>query len=99
MQNFPCATETENTVDLHGLTVKEAVDFVENVLSARARTKYKQHGTRLDGRARKTSVTFIVGKGLHSQDGRSRLGPAVTAKLSRLGLSFVSREGVVEVSF
>ena len=46
----------------------------------------------------KCTVHYIVGKGLHSETGRSRLGPAVTAKLSGEGVSYVSREGVVKAS-
>ena len=81
-------------MDLHGLTVREALDLIESVLRACAATKaQRQHS-----RGGRVIVLFIVGKGLHSQDGRSRLGPAVTAKLSRCGVAYVSREGVVEAT-
>lgn len=97
LENFPPSPDRESSVDLHGLTVREAVELAESVLMACADSRSKQQG-RQQGRIRKTTVVFIVGKGLHSQDGRSRLGPAITAKLSRHGVPYVSREGIIEAS-
>ncbi|KAI0256078.1 hypothetical protein BJV78DRAFT_1118450 [Lactifluus subvellereus] len=54
----------QGTVDLHGLHVQEAIQYAEQELqSARWR------GDEV--------VRFIVGKGLHAQDGRAKIRPAL----------------------
>jgi len=51
-------------VDLHGLYVKEAIQYADKAIQeAKARGE--------------TTVRLIVGKGMHSRDGRGKLGPAI----------------------
>jgi DNA-nicking Smr family endonuclease len=51
-------------VDLHGLHVQEAVKYASEAIA-----QAKREGRR--------DLTFIVGRGLHSQDGVARLKPAI----------------------
>ncbi|TFY65542.1 hypothetical protein EVG20_g5546 [Dentipellis fragilis] len=60
-----------NEVDLHGLYVAEALDF-----TARCVTEAQAQGDE--------ELTFIVGRGLHSSDGRAKLAPAVEGKLRKM---------------
>ncbi|KAA1472886.1 hypothetical protein DENSPDRAFT_209616 [Dentipellis sp. KUC8613] len=62
-----------NQVDLHGLYVAEAIDF-----TARCVAEAQARGD--------DEITFIVGRGLHSSDGRAKLAPAVEGKLRKLKL-------------
>jgi len=54
----------EGTVDLHGLSVPEALEYAEQEL---------QSVTLRGGRV----VRFIVGKGLHSEAGKAKIRPAL----------------------
>lgn len=54
----------EDTIDLHGLFVKEAIQKVEEAVSKAKKEKKK-------------SLTVIVGAGNHSVDGIQRIRPAV----------------------
>jgi len=61
------ADENEDTIDLHGLTVHEAIDRTEAfVQDARRRNR--------------TQIRVITGKGLHSRDHVAKIKPAI-AKL------------------
>ncbi|TFY78428.1 hypothetical protein EWM64_g5582 [Hericium alpestre] len=60
-------------VDLHGLKVKEAIQYVERCL-----TEARQRGD--------AEIQFIVGKGLHSADGTSKLKPAIEGVLKKQNL-------------
>ncbi|KAI0298565.1 hypothetical protein BC826DRAFT_998114 [Russula brevipes] len=55
---------TEGMIDLHGLTVAEALKYAEQELQSAARRTNKV-------------VRFIVGQGLHSVDGKAKIRPAV----------------------
>jgi DNA-nicking Smr family endonuclease len=66
-------------VDLHGLRVKEALD------KARERIEWAR-------REQKRSIVFIVGKGLHSADGVSRLKPAVQRLVEEFNLRCVPNQ-------
>ncbi|KAI9463665.1 hypothetical protein BJY52DRAFT_1252969 [Lactarius psammicola] len=60
-------------IDLHGLHVAEAVQFAkDHVQTARSR------GDEV--------VRFIVGKGLHSDDGEAKIRPALEAHFTERGL-------------
>lgn len=54
----------EDEIDLHGLYVKEAEYFLQNRIAASIRTN-------------QSHLNVIVGKGLHSQNGISKLKPAI----------------------
>ncbi|EMD35284.1 hypothetical protein CERSUDRAFT_85301 [Gelatoporia subvermispora B] len=60
-------------VDLHGLYVKEAITYTDRVIQdARERGDSKVH--------------LIVGKGLHSKDGKAKLKPAIEELVEKHGL-------------
>ncbi|KAG2486502.1 hypothetical protein HYH03_014804 [Edaphochlamys debaryana] len=61
-------------LDLHGLRVGEAVEAVERALEA----------ARRDGGPQR--LVLIVGKGLHSPDGQSKLRPAIEGLVRRQGV-------------
>ncbi len=67
-----CSRPSANgSVDLHGLTVSEALDEVRKALERAAAARQRQ-------------VVFIYGRGLHSRDGVFKLGPAVDQLLTQL---------------
>jgi NEDD4-binding protein 2 len=75
-------------VDLHGLTVEEALDVAERALDSRP-------GPRGLAPAR---IRFVTGRGLHSQGGAARIRPALLAYLQQRGCRFsAANPGTVEV--
>lgn len=80
----------EVRLDLHGLYVVPAIQFVKSVLqyykaSDSADGAYGQNGGSrlLSSTKRKISIRFIVGRGIHSPGGVARLGPQVWNYLQR----------------
>mmetsp|Transcript_10452 Transcript_10452/g.27251 ORF Transcript_10452/g.27251 Transcript_10452/m.27251 type:complete len:199 (-) Transcript_10452:657-1253(-) len=65
-----------NEVDLHGLYVDEALERVENAISTARWSQILRRPVAKD-------ITFIVGKGLHSQDGVAKIKPAVLKLVNR----------------
>ncbi|KAH9998503.1 hypothetical protein BJV74DRAFT_883189 [Russula compacta] len=64
----------EGTIDLHGLHVEEALDYAKQELQlATARVN--------------NTVRFIVGKGLHAQDGKAKIRPALQQLCKERGLT------------
>jgi len=63
----------EGTVDLHGLYVSEAVQFAKDQVQAA-----KSRGSEV--------VRFIVGKGLHAEDGVAKIRPALEEQFTKQGL-------------
>ncbi|KAN0133987.1 Smr protein/MutS2 C-terminal, partial [Lactarius tabidus] len=61
-------------MDLHGLLVAEAIEF--------AKAELKSAKSRRD-----EVVRFIVGKGLHAEDGVAKIRPALGAFCTKQGLS------------
>jgi DNA-nicking Smr family endonuclease len=63
----------EGTIDLHGLYVAEAIQFAKDqVRAAKSRSD--------------EAVRFIVGKGLHAEDGVAKIRPALEAHFTKQGL-------------
>ncbi|KAI0256080.1 hypothetical protein BJV78DRAFT_1117977 [Lactifluus subvellereus] len=63
----------QGTIDLHGLYVEEAIQYAKQEL---------QSASLRDDEV----VRFIVGKGLHAQDGRAKIRPALEKLCTRRGL-------------
>ncbi|OJA08014.1 hypothetical protein AZE42_08021 [Rhizopogon vesiculosus] len=61
-------------VDLHGLSVKEAISYSDKAIK-----KARQRGD--------SQIRLIVGKGLHS-DGQARIKPAIEKKMRQYNLPF-----------
>ncbi|KAJ7462234.1 hypothetical protein B0H11DRAFT_1735388, partial [Mycena galericulata] len=64
------SSNKENVIDVHGLFVPEAIKKVENSLEAAILRGDKE-------------LQVIVGRGLHSQDGRPKLRPAITMEMQK----------------
>ncbi|EIW67118.1 hypothetical protein TREMEDRAFT_34383, partial [Tremella mesenterica DSM 1558] len=63
-----------NTIDLHGLYVKEALERVETAISRGQKMKQKE-------------LKVIVGKGIHSQGHVAKVKPAVEGLMMKYNLS------------
>ena len=88
------ATGDPNTIDLHGLHVKEALSLVK------ARVKALRRATALEGA--RPSLVVITGRGSHSADGLARIKPAVEELARQEKLRFRPDEpnpGCVTIDF
>ncbi|KAI9883196.1 MAG: hypothetical protein M1823_005036 [Watsoniomyces obsoletus] len=87
---------TENGVDLHGISVKDALRI------ARERVQAWWDGLgekKLDHRVREhLEYRVITGQGRHSRDGRSKIGPAVGRMLLKEGWKVRFEQGVLVVN-
>lgn len=81
---------TSTRVDLHGVSVKDAT----RIASERVRAWWHD---RVEGRLR-GDYTIITGVGLHSVDGKAKIGPAVGRMLMREGWVFVAGHGSITVT-
>ncbi|WWC72848.1 uncharacterized protein I206_106812 [Kwoniella pini CBS 10737] len=63
-----------DTIDLHGLYVKEAIEKVEFAITSSQRSGLEE-------------LNVIVGKGIHSQGGRAKIKPAVEELMAKYNLS------------
>ncbi|KAK0485382.1 hypothetical protein EDD18DRAFT_1196183 [Armillaria luteobubalina] len=61
-------------IDLHGLYVKEAIAYTDAALE-----EAKLRGD--------SEIRLIVGRGLHSEDGEAKLGPAIKGLMRKYQLS------------
>ncbi|KAE8225754.1 hypothetical protein CF319_g1539 [Tilletia indica] len=68
------ADESEGTIDLHGLTVKEAIERTENYV----------RDARRQGRSQ---IRVVTGKGLHSRDHVAKIKPAIAKLMQDENLS------------
>ncbi|WWC63749.1 uncharacterized protein I303_106354 [Kwoniella dejecticola CBS 10117] len=64
----------QNTIDLHGLYVKEAIEKVEESITSSQRSGAEE-------------LRVIVGKGIHSQGGKAKIKPAVEELMAKYNLS------------
>lgn len=87
---FAAHCGTQGSVDLHGMTVEEALAVVDNLLGSVGLGRNFQAGG---------TVTLITGVGRHSGAGGPRLLQAVRNRLTSWGAVFVDRRGGFEVSF
>ncbi|KAL4943682.1 hypothetical protein BDV06DRAFT_189437 [Aspergillus oleicola] len=89
---------TANSIDLHGLSVQDAVritsDHVSEWWESLGDSKYMRGS---DGDAARGGYRIITGVGRHSHDGTSRLGPAVGKMLAREGWRVNVEPGVLTV--
>ncbi|KAL5343779.1 hypothetical protein BJX70DRAFT_122479 [Aspergillus crustosus] len=89
---------TSNTLDLHGVSVQDAVRITSRRVSqwweSLGDSKYMRGS---DGEAARGGYRIITGVGRHSHDGTSRLGPAVGKMLAREGWRVAVGEGVLTV--
>lgn len=89
---------TADSVDLHGVTVQDAVrianDRVSQWWESLGDAKYTNSGRELAQRG----YRIVTGAGRHSRDGTSRLGPAVGKMLAREGWRVEVGEGVITVT-
>ncbi|KAF5830322.1 hypothetical protein DUNSADRAFT_14753 [Dunaliella salina] len=84
-----------NEVDLHGLYVDEALERVEKAISNARWSQLLRCPVAKD-------ITFIVGKGLHSQDGVAKIRPAVLKLVNRYYLRVTEdtpNAGCIHVEF
>lgn len=82
-------------VDLHGVTVKDAV----NIARAKVESWWEREGREWarQGKVMGGSLRVITGAGRHSEGGRGKLGPAVGGMLVREGWKVEVGDGVIEV--
>ncbi|KAL4872985.1 hypothetical protein BDV12DRAFT_161101 [Aspergillus spectabilis] len=89
---------TWNMLDLHGVSVQDAVRITSQRVSqwwnSLGDSKYMRGS---DGEAARGGYRIITGLGRHSHDGTSRLGPAVGKMLAREGWRVEVGEGVLTV--
>ncbi|KAJ9398054.1 hypothetical protein DTO282F9_4964 [Paecilomyces variotii] len=89
---------TADSLDLHGVTVQDAVrianDRVSQWWESLGDAKYTNSGGLLTRR----EYRIVTGAGRHSRDGTSRLGPAVGKMLAREGWRVEIGEGVITVT-
>ena len=76
-------SEESGVLDLHSLGVSEALEAVMWMLA-------NSHPPR--------TLTIVVGKGLHSKAGKSRIAPAVLSLLKSRNLSHSLRDGQIVVN-
>ncbi|KAL3479899.1 hypothetical protein BJX99DRAFT_54058 [Aspergillus californicus] len=89
---------TGNTLDLHGVSVQDAVRITSLRVSRwwelLGDSKYMRGS---DGETAREGYHIITGLGRHSHDGTSRLGPAVAKMLTREGWRVEVGQGVLTV--
>ncbi|KAL2835218.1 hypothetical protein BDW59DRAFT_137340 [Aspergillus cavernicola] len=89
---------TWNTLDLHGVSVQDAVRITSSRVSqwweSLGDSKFMRGN---DGGAARDGYRIITGLGRHSHDGTSRIGPAVAKMLAREGWRVEVGEGVLTV--
>ncbi|XP_070552923.1 microtubule-associated protein futsch-like isoform X2 [Ptychodera flava] len=84
------ASLDENTLDLHGLHVPEALDALEKVL------KQKEAEVRnLQSRRRFTHLNVVTGSGTHSRGGVARIRPCVIDWLKRNDYQYTEQSTAV----
>ncbi|XP_078369356.1 NEDD4-binding protein 2-like isoform X2 [Oculina patagonica] len=82
----------ENTIDLHGLHVTEAIEALESMLMERT----EPHG----GQSRRgcKSISVVTGRGNHSRGGKARIKPAILEYLKKHNYRFTEpHPGLVKV--
>lgn len=70
----------DHLLDLHGLTIAEAVELVREGVN-----QWWSRSTMRAGRTKIKPLTIVTGLGRHSDHGQSRLYPAVLGLLTREG--------------
>lgn len=89
---------TWNSVDLHGVSVQDAVRITSERVSdwweSLGDSKYMRGS---EGEAARGGFRIITGLGRHSHDGTSRLGPAVAKMLTREGWRVEVEPGALKV--
>lgn len=65
---------TEFSIDFHGVDVRNAIQFIHSLLEETNQQKYDY---------KKTILHLVIGKGLHSKNGITRLKPAIQKYLTR----------------
>lgn len=89
---------TWNSVDLHGISVQDAVRITSERVSdwweSLGDSKYMRGS---EGDAARGGYRIITGLGRHSHDGTSRLGPAVAKMLTREGWKVEVEPGALKV--
>ncbi|KAF2070514.1 hypothetical protein CYY_008162 [Polysphondylium violaceum] len=86
-----CNSRVSDTlkIDLHGLHVNEALEMANQVLSVHTNGEY-------DGES-PSVITFITGRGSHSQGGVARIKPALKSFLKQYNIPYIENEGLIEV--
>jgi hypothetical protein len=84
------AQSSDGVLDLHGVTVREAVRISREKVLLWWETK----GSRGDSAE---GYKIVIGKGTHSVGGKSKLGPAVGGMLIKEGWKFQARSGALVV--
>jgi DNA-nicking Smr family endonuclease len=77
-------------IDLHGLYVAEACDLVDSLTDH----YFRSHNSRDDGCR---CILLVIGRGLHSEDGAGRLGPALSALLRDKRCKFSMSEAMIKL--
>jgi len=84
-KNANISRDNLQEIDLHGLTVNEALDVMQN------------HFKVVQEMGRACSVRVITGAGKHSEGGKAKIKPAAKEWLERMGLSFTVGYGQIDV--
>ncbi|KAL9104243.1 MAG: hypothetical protein Q9163_000791 [Psora crenata] len=82
-------------VDLHGVTVRYAVDIVREKVEEWWEREGREWAR--EGKVRDDGLRVITGKGRHSEGRKGRLGPAVGAMLVKEGWKVKISPGVIDV--
>lgn len=77
------------SIDLHGLCVQEAIGFLHSFL------EFHSKSSSSFSTGKKRVVQFIVGRGNHSANNCSKLGPALCSELKSLNISYSFSDGIV----
>ncbi|KAL1882548.1 hypothetical protein Plec18167_002964 [Paecilomyces lecythidis] len=89
---------TTDSIDLHGVTVQDAVRIANNRVSQWWESLGDAKYTNSGGSSVRRGYRIVTGAGRHSRDGTSRLGPAVGKMLAREGWRVEVGEGVLTVT-
>lgn len=85
-KNAHISRDNLREIDLHGLSVRESIEVVQEHL---------QLATSVIGVGAR--VRIITGAGIHSQGGKAKIKPAVSEWLQRRGYRFMESHGAVDV--
>ena len=82
-------------VDLHGVSVQDAVRIASERVSSWWETEAQEYsGT---GKSNLVGIRLVTGQGHHSQGGKGRIGPAVARTLVKQGWKVEIGQGVIDV--
>lgn len=92
LQHFiPTESSTSGlSIDLHGLLISEAIDFVQSLVEYYA----DYHPEKIPC----LRVYLIVGKGNHSDGGFGKLGPAISSLLKKINVKHSFGDSIIKLT-